>query len=167
MRLALPLALALLTGPACTSSNEIPKDFIEAELGGKIDSRDWQYKYAYINPVDKTPDEDDVMFVFLPAKPKDPCPRSVDDLKDSRHVRLAAPLKAQMLLVRPDSSHSVTFQHTMKNGTPFASVARKGKIKITSVTDKTVKGKLFALSGNGYYVSGNFSAHVCNSLDFR
>jgi hypothetical protein len=159
------LSCVLLAG--CTGGDEVPKDFVEADLAGKIDNREWQYKYAYTNPVDRTPDEDDIMFVFLPVKPKDACPKTLASLKDSRHVRMAAPTKPQMLLIKGDSLHTVTFQFTMKNGAPFASVAKKGKIKITSVTGSEIKGKIFALRTNGLYVSGNFTAHVCNSLDFQ
>jgi hypothetical protein len=165
------LPIILLASAACVSGCvhdvEVPSDFVEAELAGRIDGRDWQYKYAYIDPTLETPDEEDVLFVFLPYKPKESCPKSADDARDSRQIRLAAPKNTKLVKIKAGTSKNLTFQYQMKNGAPFATSAKKGKIKLTSVSGDTVKGKLFALSNNNHWVSGNFTAVVCNSLDFR
>jgi hypothetical protein len=141
-------------------------DFVDDDLSGQIAGRDWKYRYAYINPAIQTPEEDDVVFVFLPFKPKDPCPRSTEGAKDSRQIYVAAPKGTKLTKIKAGTPRNWTFQY-VKKGEAFATSAKVGKIKLTSISGNEVKGKLFAQLNASHWVSGTFTAVVCNSMDFR
>ncbi len=166
--LLLPLVswLCLLAG-GCTKDDVAAKDFLDSPLAGKIDGREWQYKYAYINPTIPTPNEDDMVFIFLPYKPAEACPKSEDDSGDSRQVVVAAPKGMKLTRIKAGTPRNLVFSYKTKKGEPFAASAKAGKIKLTAISDSEIKGKLFAQRNNGHWVSGTFSAVVCNSMDFK
>ncbi len=154
---------------ACTKDDAPPKDFLESPLAGRIDGREWQYKHAYINPTIPTPNEDDLVFIFLPYKPKVDCPKDGDDdqAKDTRQIVVAAPKATKLVKIKPGTPRNLVFSYRTKEGEPFAASAKAGKIKLTAIGPNEIKGKLFAQRNNGHWVSGTFSAVVCNSMDFR
>lgn len=152
---------------ACVTTPDAPKDFLREDLSGRIDNRDWRYRYAYIDPTVETPEEDDVVIVFLPYKPKAACPTDVDDKADSRHVRVTAPKAVKLVKIKAGSSRNLAFQYQLKGGDPYVSLATRGKIQITSVSQQEVKGRVLGVRNDNLWVSGNFSAYVCNRMDFR
>ena len=164
--LLLPALAVLLT--SCTHTTEIAKDFVATPLSGQIAGQDWQYKYAYINPTLQTPNEDDMVFIFLPYKPSSPCPKREDyDQEDQRQVMVAAPKSTKLTRLKTGTPRTLTFQYKTKEGAAFVTSAKLGKMQLTTINDSVVKGKLFAQRNNGHWVSGTFTAVVCNSLDFR
>ena len=161
------LPTLLLTLAACASV-EIPSDYVNAELSGQIDGRDWAYKYAYIDPTVKTPNEDDVLFIFLPYVPKDKCPREQAEGSDRRLVMVAAPPGgSKQIKLKAGTKRNLVFQYDSKKGEQVAKSAKKGKFKLTQLGKDKVSGKIYAQLGDSNWVSGNFAAVVCNSLDLR
>jgi len=59
------------------------------------------------------------------------------------------------------------FQYEDKNGVQIAKSAKKGKLKLLTMGQDKVVGKLYGRFSDSNWVSGNFSATVCNSLDLR
>src|SRR5437870_2760340 len=86
------LALLELAG-ACASPDKgyVAKDFLTRNLSGKVQQKDWTYKYAYVDPSINTPEEDDYVYVFLAEKPAQACPKSDENTRDYRVVMVAAP----------------------------------------------------------------------------
>lgn len=156
----LPLLTSLWIGAGCTQT-VAAKDFVNADLFGRIGGKDWQYKYAYIDPTIETPEEDDLVFVFLPFVPKDECPKASEIGKDPRSVMVSAPKGRKLIKLKQGSPRSLVF-HTEKKGEAQATVAKDGKIKLTVISPKAVKGKVFSKHNDGNWVSGNFSAVVCD-----
>jgi hypothetical protein len=166
LRVLLVLAAGLGAG-ACLRQ-EMPKDFVNEELFGKIAGKEWAYRHAYVDPTVETPEEDDLVFVFLPYAPKNPCPKPGDGgAKDQRSLTVAAPgdPKKQTKLKR-GTSRTLVF-HFDKNGEQFATVAKEGKLKILENDGKQVRGRLFAQYSPGNWVSGNFVAKICDYQAFK
>jgi hypothetical protein len=162
-RSALALAATLTTG--CFATAEIPRDFIDRELTGSLDGKAWRYKYAYVDPTIATPNEDDFVFVFLPYKPKTPCPRDgAAGGQDARSVMVAAPKSTR--LVKLKAPRTLVFQYGDGDGKSAGTtrVAKVGKLQLTRVDKGAVRGKVFAQGEDGDWVSGRFSAVLC---DFR
>lgn len=152
--------LFVLMSPACVGSPPA-KDFVNAELTGKIDGKEWAYKHAYVDPTIETPEVDDLVFVFLSYKPKGGCPSSAEIVKDPRSLMASAPKNKKLTRLKVGTSRNLVF-HSEKKKTPVATVANVGKILLTQITDKGVKGKLWGKLDNGNWVSGNFSAIFCD-----
>lgn len=160
--LSLVAATAMLTpGVGCTRA-AAAKDFVDADLYGRINGKDWQYKYAYVDPTIETPEEDDLVFVFLPFKPKDECPKESEIGKDGRSVMVSAPKGRKLIKLKQGSPRSLVFHSEKKGQPPQAVVSKGGKIKLTTIGAKTVKGKVYSLHNDGNWVSGNFTAVVCD-----
>ena len=151
----------------CTNAKSVATDYVEADLSGQIDGRDWFYKHAYTDPTIKTPNEDDVVFIFLPYIPKDKCPKSQDDASDHRSIMVAAPQQTKQVKIKAGTQRNLVFQYDDKTGDQVAKSAKKGKIKLLKITADKVVGKLFGRFSDTNWVSGNFTAIVCNSLDLR
>ena len=140
-----------------------PKDFVNEELGGMISGREWQYKHAYIDPTVDTPEEEDVVFIILPYKPKSECPTAEELGSDNRTVMISAPKSKKLTKLKGGTGRNLVFQ-VEKKGQQFATVAKGGKIQLTQVTSRSVKGKIFGTFDQANWVSGNFKAVLC---DFR
>ena len=168
-RLVAPImaALGVAITAGCVTMDDVPKDFATSPLAGRLDGRDWQYVYAYTDPISRTPEEDDIVFVFLPYRPKAPCPSGLDLGKDSRHVRVSGPKAVKLVSLKAGSARNLAFQYQMKNGDPFLSLATKGKLQVISVGADAVKGRVFGVKNANYWVSGTFTAALCNRMDFR
>ena len=161
-------ALVLAPTAACTHPAEMAKDFVDKPLAGQIQGKDWQYKYAYINPTLRTPNEDDFVFIFLPYKPADACPKRDDqEVADRRQIMVAAPKSMKLTRLKTGTPRTLTFQYPQDNGGAFVTSASTGKFQLTSINDSVVKGKLYAQRNNGHWVSGTFTAVVCNTMDFK
>jgi hypothetical protein len=165
----LKLTMALLLAPvfSCTAGTNVVTDFVDAELSGQIDGQDWVYKHAYIDPTIRTPNEDDIVFIFLPYVPTEKCPRSPGDSKDQRSVMVAAPQQIKLVPIKAGTHRNLVFQYEDKNGVQIAKSAKKGKLKLLTMGQDKVVGKLYGRFSDSNWVSGNFSATVCNSLDLR
>jgi len=146
---------------------DVPNDFLDQDLTGRIGGRDWQYKYAFIDPTIDTPEDNDLVFVFLSYKPKDPCPRDSTGAGDRRSVMVSAPQQTKRTIALKRGTHrSLVFQY--KAGPKqVANVAKKGRIKLTSISSDTIKGKVWAQLNDGNWVSGRFKAAVCDYEAFQ
>lgn len=151
---------------ACAHTPSAPKDFIDTELAGRIDGNEWTYKYAFINPTIPTPNEDDVVFVFLPFVPKTPCPKELASAKAAKTIMVSAPRATKVTSLKAGSPRNLVFQYE-KSGVQVVNSAKKGKLQLTSNNDKTVKGKILAQFNQSTWVAGTFTATVCDSLEFR
>ena len=154
----------MLTLTSACTGEQAPTDFVDKDLSGRINGKDWLYKYAYIDPTIETPEEDDMVFIFLPYKPKSPCPKADGGGGDERSVMVSAPKAKKLVKLKRGTSRSLVF-HFDRKGEQFATVAKAGKIKISDISDSTVKGKIFAQYNDGNWVSGNFAAVVCDRRD--
>ena len=163
------LAVVLFVVPllSCSAGANMVTDYVDAELSGQIDGQDWIYKHAYIDPTIRTPSEDDMVFVFLPYVPKEKCPRLTDDSADRRSVMVAAPQQLKQVMIKAGTHRNLVFQYEDKNGVQNAKSAKKGKLKLVNMAQDKVVGKLYGRFSDSNWVSGNFSATVCNSLDLR
>lgn len=157
------LVLLALTGACATPA---PKDFVDQELSGRINGREWRYQHAYVDPTIETPEEDDLVFVFLSYKPKKPCPKANETGQDKRTVMISAPKQRQLTLLKGGTARNLVF-HSEKGGKQRTTVAKSGKFKLTEVSDAVVKGKIFGTFNDSNWVSGNFSAVVCDWEEFR
>ncbi len=157
---------ALFAGVGCTHAESAPKDFVEQELLGRINGKEWSYKHAYVDPTIDTPEEEDLVFIFLPYVPSRPCPRYGEAEADPRSIMVSAPKEKKQIRLKRGTTRNLVFNFE-KNGEQFATVAKAGKIKLLEISDASVKGKIYALYNNGNWVSGNFSAVVCDRRDLR
>ncbi len=163
-------SLALLSSALLLAScfhDHPATDFLDQDLSGRINGKEWQYKHAYVDPTIDTPEEEDLVFVFLSYVPKKPCTK-LDQVKelDPRSVMVSAPKAKKQVKLKSGSTRNLVF-HFDKNGEPVATVAKAGKIKISEISDSVVKGKVFAQYNNGNWVSGNFSAIICDYRDLQ
>lgn len=144
------------------------KEFLPRGLAGRVQGKEWAYKYAYVDPTIDTPEEDDYVFVFLTEKPTEACPKSDETAADYRVVMVAAPKKPTKMPVKLKRGGSRTLQfHTLKNREPFVVSALTGKIKITVSTDNEVKGQLMAQLNPSNFVNGTFKAKVCDLSEMK
>jgi hypothetical protein len=163
---SVPLVLLLVAAATACMHGPDPSqatEFADQKLAGKIGGKAWTFKYAYVDPTIDTPEEDDYVFVFLPSKPAEPCPRDGD--AGLRAVMVSAPKTAgKATPLKKGSTRNLVF-HSVENGAPVASAALRGKIKINAADSKTVKGRLLGALDGKNYVNGDFVATVCEVGD--
>src|SRR5687767_5210730 len=101
-----PLAiLAMLATSACTTTQPAT-DFVNHELSGRINGKDWVYKHAYVDPTIETPEEDDLVVVFLSYVPKKPCPIEDEAGADKTSVMVSAPNDKKVIPLKRGTSRS-------------------------------------------------------------
>jgi hypothetical protein len=160
----LAFALAAMAAlPACVSGPDPSqaKSFTKGKLAGRVNGNDWTYKHAYVDPTIETPDEDDFVFVFLPYKPKNPCPAEDEVPHDKATVMVSAPKVTKQTKLKAGTGRTLVFQFE-KKGAPVATSAKKGKVKLTSIAPRTVKGKVMGAYNRDNYINGTFTAVVCD-----
>ncbi len=171
MSISAKLIVSTMLLLGCTTLRKDPKDFLDAPLAGVVNGSDWQYKFAYTDPTVATPDEDDMLFIFLPFEPKKPCAKELEpkkgELDEPRRVSLAAPLKQKLLKMRGKGTHHLIFEYMSPEGKQLAVNIKKGKLQLTRITDTEIEGKLYARASDKNWISGTFKAVACNSLDLR
>jgi hypothetical protein len=162
---AIPLVASMLLPAGCATTPP-PKDFVNADMNGRINGKEWRYAHAYIDPTIATPEEEDLVFIFLAYKPKEPCPKVVDPGKDPRTVMVSAPKNRKITPLKGGTARNLVF-HTQQKAQQYATVAKIGKIKLTSITDRSVRGKIYGTFNDGNWVSGNFTAVLCDYQDLQ
>ncbi len=171
MWLKLLIALSLFSFSHCITTPKDPGNFHSGPLNGVINGQEWVYKFAYTDPTVATPDEDDMFFVFLPFTPSKPCSKelapSPGQADDGRRVTMAVPLKKKLLKMKGKGSHNLIFEYVGDSSQHVTLNIKKGKVLLTKITESDIEGKIYARSTNGTWVSGEFKAQVCNSLDMR
>ncbi len=155
----------MLLVAGCTST-QAAKDFVNQNLAGRINGKDWVYKHAYVDPTIETPEDEDLVVVFLSYVPKKPCPMEDEVGADKTSVMVSTPPDKKVNLLKRGTSRSAVF-HFDKKGQQFATVAKKGKVKILDNNGTKLKGKIFAAYNDGNWVSGNFQAVVCDYRDMQ
>ena len=155
--------LTLLTG--CLSSDP-PTDFVDNLLSGQIAGKTWAYAYAFVDPTIDTPEEDDMVIVILPFKPKGRCPQDTVTGKDKRSIMVSLPLIKKITPLKAGSNRNAVFQNVSK-GKRAATAMKMGKVQLDVITKKKIEGRIFAKHNNGNWVSGKFSAEVCEYADFQ
>lgn len=166
IRRALPFLLAVAWS-GCTEKKV--NDFVNHDLSGRIGGVDWIYRHAYIDPTVETQEDEDLVFVFLTYVPKKPCPKPGMEPQDAddRSVMVSAPKDKKLIKLKRGSSRQLVFHFEDKKGGQVATVAKKGKIKLTEINGDKVKGKIYAEYNDGNWVSGNFEAVMCEYGDFK
>lgn len=162
-----PSAITLFLGAAaCTHTPAVATDFVNQNLSGRINGKDWAYKHAYVDPTVETPEEEDLVVVFLSYVPKKPCPMPDEDDPAQSSIMVTLPNEKKVIPLKRGTSRSLVFHYDRK-GEQFATVAKKGKIKIVDNNGTKLKGKVFASYNDGNWVSGNFQAVVCDYRDMQ
>ncbi len=155
----------LLTLSGCSGSAP-PTDFLDEGLTGQITGKEWEFAYGYIDPTIETPEENDMVIILLPFKPKERCPQGGDSNPDQRSVMVSVPLVKKVTQLKSGSNRNAVF-HTIAKGKPAASVVKSGKVKLDVISGKKIQGRLFARMNDINWVSGKFSAEVCDYADFQ
>ncbi len=153
------LALALA---ACATSP--PRDFVEQEMSGQIAGKEWLYKHAYIDPTIETPQEDDLVIVFLPYVPSAPCPKESEASADQRSVMVSVPKGKKVIKLK--KGRNLVFQYVRK-GEAVANIAKRAKVRLTDIGTTKISGKVFAQYNGSNWVSGNFKAVLCEFGDLQ
>jgi hypothetical protein len=162
-----PIGLFLLSISwlGCSSSTP-PTDFLDSELTGQITGKEWEFVYGYVDPTIDTPEENDMVIILLPFKPKERCPKGADSGPDKRSVMVSVPLVKKVTPLKSGSNRNAVF-HTVAKGKAAASVVKTGKVKLDLITAKKIQGRIFAKISDINWVSGKFSAEVCEYADFQ
>jgi hypothetical protein len=155
--------LPILSG--CSGSAP-PTDFLDEGLTGKITGKEWEFAYGYVDPTIETPEENDMVIILLPFKPKERCPQGGDSHPDQRSVMVSVPLVKKVTQLKSGSNRNAVF-HTVAKGKTAASVVKSGKVKLDVISGKKIQGRLFARMNDINWVSGKFSAEVCDYADFQ
>lgn len=137
-----------------------PKDYVDRDLGGYIDSKVWSYKHAYVDPTISTPEEEDLVVVFLPKKPKKDCDKGAHEQPGMATVMVSVPNSTEAVMLKRGTPRALQF-HFERKGKQWVTTAKSGKAKLTSIGPGKVRGKLVARYSNGLWVAGNFEAVVC------
>lgn len=148
------------------SPTKPPTDFLDEDLTGKIAGKEWTYTYGFIDPTIDTPEEEDMVIVLLPFQPKGRCPKESVTGDDGRLVMVSVPIEKKLIKLKSGSNRNAVFQYS-KSGRQAAMAVRRGKIKIDSIGDDKIVGRLYALHNNTNWVSGKFSAQICEYADFQ
>ena len=148
------------------SKSAPPSDFLDTGLTGQITGKDWEFAYGYVDPTIETPEENDMVIILLPFRPKDRCPQGGDYGSDARSVMVSVPLVKKITKLKSGSNRNAVF-HTVAKGKSAASVVKTGKVKLDSITGKRIRGRIFAKMNDVNWVSGKFSAEICDYADFK
>jgi hypothetical protein len=153
---------------ACITGKDYSKatDFVAHDMAGKIDGDDWSYRYAYVDPTIDAPVEDDYVFIFLPYKPKKDCPTEEERKKDRRSIMVSAPKETKAMMLKRGTERTMVF-HFEHNGAQFANAAKLGKVKLSAVTGRVIKGRVMGNFNADNWVNGNFSAVVCDYAEMQ
>ncbi len=158
--------LLLLVSLAGCSKSEPPTDFLDVDLTGQITGKEWEFAYGYVDPTIETPEENDMVIILLPFRPKVRCPQGGDRSPDQRSVMVSVPLVKKITQLKSGSNRNAVF-HTVAKGKPAASVVKTGKVKLDVITGKKIQGRIFAKMNDINWVSGKFSAEICDYADFK
>jgi hypothetical protein len=154
-------ASAWLSAGCATTDPSKAKSFAKGRVAGRVNGADWTYKHAYVDPTIDTPGEEDFVFVFLPFKPKKPCPAEDEVPHDLATVMVSAPKVTKQTKLKVGTGRTLVFQFE-KKGAPVATSAKRGKVKLTAIKGRTVKGKVMGAYNKDNYINGTFSAVVCD-----
>lgn len=144
-----------------------PTDFLDEDLVGKLAGKEWEYSYAFVDPTIDTPEDDDMVIILLPFKPKDRCPKPGTLGSGVRLVMVSAPLMKKLTRLKAGSNRNAVFQHLAPGKKQTAMAVKAGKVKLDKITDTLVEGRLFAKHNDMNWVSGKFSAQICEYSDFQ
>jgi hypothetical protein len=163
---ALLLSLALMSGCRTRDTSAV-KGYQESPLTGAIKGQPWQFKYAYLDPKAETPKDDDYLFVFLPYKPKERCPKNFDDSAGERPVVLAyLPKRTKETKIKKDTQRTLVFSG-ISGDKPYFIHAKAGKARLDKIVDGKVVGQIYGYLDDENWVSGEFEAVVCNFADME
>lgn len=143
-----------------------PKNYVNRDVGGVIGGKIWKYQHAYVDPTIKTPEEEDLVVVLLPFKPKKICDRQEYDKPHVSSVMVTVPNSTEAVLLTRGSSRMLQF-HFDHKGKQWVTAAKTGKAKLTKISPNKVHGKLLAKYTNELWVAGNFEAVLCEYADLR
>lgn len=160
------LLLSLVSGCLHQALPSPPKTYVNQDLYGVIDGKLWNYKHAYIDPSIKTPEEEDLVLVFLPFKPKNPCDKSAQEQAGVATVMATAPNSKLAVMLERGTSRMLQF-HFEREGRQFVTSAKIGKLKLTKLGSDRVQGKLLAKYNKRLWVAGNFEAVVCDYREMQ
>lgn len=158
-------AALILVG--CTFSRKPARDFLDDPLAGQMEGENWDFAYAFVDPTIDTPEDDDMVIVMLPYLPKDPCPKEGTLQQDARIVMISVPMVKKLTRLKSGSNRNAVFQYLGNGKDHKATVVRSGKVKLDTVGGKKIDGRLFARHNDANWVSGRFSAHICEYADFQ
>lgn len=161
------LLLAFLIS-GCVHNNlpNAPKNYVNQDLYGVIDGKLWTYKHAYVDPSIATPEEEDLVVVFLPFKPKNPCDKAAHEQAGVTSVMATAPNSTLAVMLERGTSRMLQF-HFERQGRQFVTSAKVGKLKLTKLGTDKLQGKLLAKYNNKLWVAGNFEAVICDYRDMH
>ena len=143
-----------------------PKDFVNRDVYGVVQGKIWKYRHAYVDPTIRTPEEEDLVVVFLPFKPKKTCDRQAYDNHKANTVMVTVPHSTEAVLLDRGGKRLLQF-HFERKGSQWVTSAKSGKIKLTHIGSDKVRGKVLAKYGNTLWVAGNFEAVLCDYGDLR
>lgn len=135
-------------------------------MAGEINGEEWQYKHAYIDPTVDVPGEEDFVFVFLPYKPKKPCPVDENQQADLRTVMASAPKLKKPVKLKRGTGRTLMF-HYERDGEMVTAPAKLGKVQLTQIGPRTVKGRIMGTYNGDNWVNGDFTAVVCDYAEMR
>jgi hypothetical protein len=164
-RLAGLLSGLLLTA-ACTSGKP-PTDFLDEDLTGKLAGKEWSFIYGFVDPTIDTPEEDDMVIILLPFQPKDRCPKPGSLGAGVRLVMVSAPMVKKLTRLKAGSNRNAVFQYLAPGKKQTATAVKAGKVKLDNISETLVEGRLFAKHSDTNWVSGRFSAQICEYSDFQ
>lgn len=160
------LGLLVVAMTACTTlaTPAPPKDYLDKALAGYIDGKAWTYKHAYVDPTIDTPDDEDLVVVFLPFKPAKTCEPGAVDRDGAATVMVATPNSQEAFMLKRGTRQTLVFQFR-RGKKPWVVAAKKGKMQLTATTPTRIEGKILAVYNGKNWVSGRFSAEVCAYQD--
>jgi len=128
MHKILILLVSLLLHLSCSKNESRVSSFLKRPVTGEINGEDFEIKYAFIDPTIKTQNENDYVFILLPVKPKDACPKEGELNPKTPMVMVPAPkVRKKTFKLRTGTSRSMVFQY-MSNDEQVAATAVKGKM---------------------------------------
>ncbi len=57
--------------------------------------------------------------------------------------------------------------HFIKKGRQFATAAKKGKVELTQINDREIRGHILGVYNEDNYVNGSFTAVVCDRMELE
>jgi hypothetical protein len=162
------LILGVSSLSSCRDRDEsLVKSYLKRPALGILNGEEWEVKHVYINPTISTKHEDDYVFVFLPFKPKNPCPRESEISPETATAMVPAPTsKKKKYKLKRGTGRTMVFQY-VADGDQKSLSAKKGKITLTKISDTTVHGKVVARYDSENWLNGTFEATVCEWNDFK
>ena len=141
--------------------------FAKRKASGMVEGKTWKYRYAYVDPTLSTGLDSDYMFIFLPYKPKTPCPRQGEIPSSVATIQVAAPkVSKKTTKLRGGTPRALGFMPPVKGGAD-PMVADQGRFQIRKLKGKTIRGRLLAKYDNENWINGDFKARMCDIAEME